>query len=114
MQKHKLNKLSDMLNPMGRERVVLQQRKAVDEGYNWIHSETAQQRRKLGSWYNKIVDRRYMEGATVTRYSFPKDRVQLATYERSHKQTVKVTRGGRYAATWKSRRYHWLWKKIKN
>ena len=43
-----------------------------------------------------------MEGATVTRYSILKDRVQLVVYQRSHKQTVKVTRGGRYAATWKA------------
>ena len=87
---------------MGQEREVLQQRKVVDEGYNRIHSETAQQRRKLGPWYNKIVDRRYMEGATITRFSIPKNRVQHAIYQRSHKQTVKATRGGRYAATWKA------------
>ena len=38
----------------------------------------------------------------VTRYSIPKDRVQQAIYQRSHKQTLKVIRGGRYAATWKA------------
>ena len=107
IQKHKLNKLSDMVNPMGQERVVLQQRKTVDEGYNRIHSETAQQRRKLGSWYDRIVDRRYMEGATVTRYSIPKDRVQHAiSYQRSHKTNAEGHTGGSICGHVESRRYH--------
>ena len=43
-----------------------------------------------------------MNGQTVTRYSVPKQQIQQAIYKYTHKKVAKVTRGGRYAATWKT------------
>jgi hypothetical protein len=102
VQEHKLNKLSDTITPDGKERVILQQRKSVDPGYARVNNETAAKRRKMARWYSKVVGRKYMNGQTVTRYSVPKQQIQQAIYKYTHKKVAKVTRGGRYAATWKT------------
>jgi hypothetical protein len=102
MQEHKLNKLSDTITPDGKEREILQQRKSVDPGYARVNNETASKRRKMARWYSKVLGRKYMNGQTVTRYSVPKQQIQQAIYKYTHKRVAKVTRGGRYAATWKT------------
>ena len=43
-----------------------------------------------------------MSGQTVARYSVPKRQIQQAIYKYTHKKVAKVTRGGRYAAAWKT------------
>ena len=43
-----------------------------------------------------------MNGQTEARYSVPKQQQQQAIYKHTHKKVAKVTRGGRYAATWKT------------
>ena len=47
-----------------------------------------------------MVGIKYMSGQTV-RYSVPKQQTQHAIYKYTYSKVAKVTRGGKYAATWK-------------
>jgi hypothetical protein len=92
----------DTITPKGKERVILQQRKSVDLGYARVNNETASKRRRMSRWYSNVAGRKYMNGQTITRHSVPKQQTQHAIYKYTHNKVAKVTRGGRYAATWKT------------
>ena len=49
-----------------------------------------------------MVGKKYMPGQTITRYSVPKQQIQHAIYKYTHSKVAKLTRGGRYIATWKT------------
>ena len=81
--------MSDTITPDGKERIILQQRKSVDPGYERINNEMATKRRKMARWYSNVVGRKYMSGQTVTRYSVPKGQIQQAIYKHTHTKVAK-------------------------